>query len=78
MHRGEVRRCIVHVKYWALPDINNRIKNEGDHCPTSPGTVARITEDDVTLATPRGERTLPKTSSSRALTLGYQPGLPIS
>jgi thioredoxin reductase (NADPH) len=68
VHRGpELHR---HVKYWILPDINNRIKN-GEIAGYFSSTVTRITEDDVTLATPDGERTLPN-QFVFALT-GYQP-----
>jgi thioredoxin reductase (NADPH) len=59
-----------HVKYWILPDINNRVKN-GEIAAYFSSTVARITEDEVTLATPEGERTLPN-QFVFALT-GYQP-----
>ena len=56
VHRGpEMHR---HVKYWILPDINNRIKN-GEVTAYFSSTVANITEDDVTLSTPQGEVTLP-------------------
>jgi thioredoxin reductase (NADPH) len=56
VHRGpEMHR---HVKYWILPDINNRIKN-GEVRAFFSSTVANITEDDVTLATPEGEVTIP-------------------
>ena len=47
-----------HVKYWILPDINNRIKN-GEIKAYFNSTVAQITEDDVTLATPAGPVSLP-------------------
>lgn len=68
VHRGpEMHR---HVKYWILPDINNRIKN-GEIAAYFSSTVARITEDTVTLSTPKGERTLPN-QYVFALT-GYQP-----
>lgn len=68
VHRGaEMHR---HVKYWILPDINNRIKN-GEITAYFSSSVARITEDDVTLTTPEGERTLPN-QFVFALT-GYQP-----
>lgn len=43
-----------HVKYWILPDINNRVKNREIQAFFS-STVIDIAEDDVTLATPRGE-----------------------
>jgi thioredoxin reductase (NADPH) len=47
-----------HVKYWILPDINNRIKN-GEIKAYFNSTAAQITEDDVTLATPAGPVSLP-------------------
>ena len=47
-----------HVKYWILPDINNRIKN-GEVTAYFSSAVTRIREDDVTLATPDGEVTIP-------------------
>jgi thioredoxin reductase (NADPH) len=56
IHRGaEMHR---HVKYWILPDINNRIKN-GEIAAHFSSTVAAITEDEVTLATPAGRLTIP-------------------
>jgi thioredoxin reductase (NADPH) len=56
VHRGpEMHR---HVKYWILPDINNRIKN-GEVAAHFDSTVTRITEDEVELATPSGPLTLP-------------------
>src|SRR5262252_11007862 len=68
VHRGaEMHR---HVKYWILPDINNRIKNSEITAFFS-STVQRITEDEVTLHTPSGERTLPN-HFVFALT-GYRP-----
>jgi thioredoxin reductase (NADPH) len=52
VHRGvEMHR---HVKYWILPDINNRIKN-GEIAAHFSSTVTNIAEDTVTLATPSGE-----------------------
>jgi thioredoxin reductase (NADPH) len=51
VHRGaEMHR---HVKYWILPDINNRIKN-GEIKAFFNSNVANIAEDDVTLSTPDG------------------------
>jgi len=68
VHRGaEMHR---HVKYWILPDINNRIKN-GEITAFFSSRVVRITEDEVTLKTPEGERTIPN-QYVFALT-GYQP-----
>src|SRR6516164_2787280 len=56
VHRGpEMHR---HVKYWILPDINNRIKNREIAAYFS-STVANIAEDEVTLATPQGPLTIP-------------------
>jgi len=56
VHRGaEMHR---HVKYWILPDINNRIKN-GEISAYFSSNVANIAEDEVTLSTPQGPLTLP-------------------
>ena len=56
VHRGkEMHR---HVKYWILPDINNRIKNL-EVSAYFESTVARIEKDSVTLQTPAGEKTIP-------------------
>jgi len=43
-----------HVKYWILPDIENRIKN-GEVTAYFNTEVVRIDLDSVTLATPAGE-----------------------
>ena len=68
VHRGaEMHR---HVKYWILPDINNRIKN-GEITAYFESTVTSISEDTVTLSTPVGERVL-KNDFVFALT-GYHP-----
>jgi thioredoxin reductase (NADPH) len=68
VHRGaEMHR---HVKYWILPDINNRIKNHEVAAHFS-STVTQINEDAVTLATPQGALTLPN-NFVFALT-GYHP-----
>ena len=56
VHRGpEMHR---HVKYWILPDINNRIKN-GEIKAYFNTNVTNIAEDDVTLATADGPVKLP-------------------
>src|SRR5579871_1041426 len=56
VHRGpEMHR---HVKYWILPDINNRVKN-GEITAYFSSRVISIAEDTVTLGTPEGERVLP-------------------
>jgi len=68
VHRGaEMHR---HVKYWILPDINNRIKN-GEVAAYFNSSVTGITEDEVTLATPEGAVVLPN-QFVFALT-GYHP-----
>jgi thioredoxin reductase (NADPH) len=46
-----------HVKYWILPDINNRIQS-GAITAYFSSTVTRITEDDVSIATPHGSLTI--------------------
>ncbi|AXC11127.1 Thioredoxin reductase [Acidisarcina polymorpha] len=56
VHRGPAIQ--PHVKYWILPDIENRIKN-GEVTAYFHTTVARIDLDAVTLATPDGELTIP-------------------
>ncbi len=68
VHRGpEMHR---HVKYWILPDINNRIKN-GEITAFFHSNVVDITEDAVTIATPEGSVTIPN-DFVFALT-GYHP-----
>jgi thioredoxin reductase (NADPH) len=55
VHRGaEMHR---HVKYWILPDINNRVKN-GEITAYFNTTVTNISEDEVTLSTPEGVVTI--------------------
>lgn len=55
VHRGaEMHR---HVKYWILPDINNRVKS-GEIKAYFNSTVTSISEDDVTLSTPEGSLTI--------------------
>jgi thioredoxin reductase (NADPH) len=52
VHRGaEMHR---HVKYWILPDINNRVKN-GEVRAYFNSNVTNISEDEVTISTPDGE-----------------------
>lgn len=68
VHRGaEMHR---HVKYWILPDINNRVKN-GEIQAYFSSTVKSISEDEVILSTPEGEVILPN-QFVFALT-GYHP-----
>ena len=68
VHRGPgIHR---HVKYWIMPDIENRIKHDQVHAFFN-STVEAITEDTVTLRTPEGSKTLPN-DFVFALT-GYHP-----
>ena len=68
VHRGPGMH--KHVKYWILPDIENRIKN-GEIAAHFNSRVTEITADTVTLETPEGKLTLPN-NSVFALT-GYHP-----
>ena len=68
VHRGpEMHR---HVKYWILPDINNRIKN-GEIKAYFNSNVTNISQDDVTISAPQSAVTLPN-KFVFALT-GYHP-----
>jgi thioredoxin reductase (NADPH) len=68
VHRGpEMHR---HVKYWILPDINNRVKN-GEITAYFNSSVSEIREDDLTIVTPEGPVTVPN-QFVFALT-GYHP-----
>jgi thioredoxin reductase (NADPH) len=68
VHRGEAMHH--HVKYWILPDINNRIKN-GEVTAYFSSSVTSIGEDSVDLLTPEGTVTL-ENDYVFALT-GYHP-----
>lgn len=68
VHRGPEMH--PHVKYWILPDINNRVKN-GEVKAYFNSNVKTISEDTVTLTTPEGEVEL-KNDFVFALT-GYHP-----
>jgi thioredoxin reductase (NADPH) len=68
VHRGEAMQR--HVKYWILPDINNRIKN-GEVTAYFSSSVASIAKDSVELLTPQGVVTL-ENDFVFALT-GYHP-----
>ena len=60
------------IKYWILPDIENRIKNgEIQACPES--SVEEITPEAIRIRTPNGETALPN-DFVLAMT-GYQPDL---
>jgi len=68
VHRGPTMHR--HVKYWILPDIENRIKN-GEITAYFNTSVVRIDPDTVTLETPNGSRVLPN-DAVLAMT-GYRP-----
>jgi len=68
VHRGA--KMHSHVKYWILPDIENRIKN-GDITAYFNSTVQEILADSVTLQTPEGEVSI-RNDFVFALT-GYHP-----
>jgi thioredoxin reductase (NADPH) len=68
VHRGPAMH--KHVKYWILPDIENRIKN-GEITAYFQTDVESIHEDTVTLQTPEGRLTL-KNDYVFAMT-GYHP-----
>ncbi len=68
VHRGEAMHH--HVKYWILPDINNRIKNEEVTAWFS-SSVTSISRDSVQLDTPKGLLTV-ENDFVFALT-GYHP-----
>ncbi len=68
VHRGPEMH--QHVKYWILPDFNNRVKN-GEITAWFNSEVVSIAPDSVTLRTPEGERVL-ENQFVFALT-GYHP-----
>jgi thioredoxin reductase (NADPH) len=68
VHRGPAMH--KHVKYWILPDIENRIKN-GEITAYFQTYVESINEDTVTLQTPEG-RLILKNDYVFAMT-GYHP-----
>jgi len=68
VHRGP--KMHRHVKYWILPDIENRIKN-GEIAAHFDSNVTEIAADTVTIATPSGELKIPN-DFVFALT-GYHP-----
>ncbi|WP_158749249.1 YpdA family putative bacillithiol disulfide reductase [Acidobacterium sp. S8] len=55
VHRGA--KMHKHVKYWILPDIENRIKN-GEIMAYFESQVENIEEDTVTIQTPEGKLTI--------------------
>ncbi|MEO6965662.1 MAG: YpdA family putative bacillithiol disulfide reductase [Acidobacteriaceae bacterium] len=68
VHRGPAMH--KHVKYWILPDIENRMRHDEIHGYFN-STVEEITLDAVRLRTPEGARTL-KNDFVFAMT-GYHP-----
>ncbi len=68
VHRGEAMHH--HVKYWILPDINNRVKN-GEVTAYFSSSVTSIAKDSVELLTPQGALTI-ENDFIFALT-GYHP-----
>ncbi len=68
VHRGE--KMHRHVKYWILPDIENRIRHDEIHGYFNTA-VEEITTDTVRLRTPEGEQTV-KNDFVFAMT-GYHP-----
>ncbi len=68
VHRGP--KMHSHVKYWILPDIENRIKN-GEIAAFFNSAVREIAPDYVVLDTPEGEQRI-KNDFVFALT-GYHP-----
>jgi len=55
VHRGAEMH--PHVKYWILPDINNRVKN-GEITAFFNSSVIEVREDDLTIITPDGPVTI--------------------
>ncbi|MGA7352193.1 MAG: YpdA family putative bacillithiol disulfide reductase, partial [Acidobacteriaceae bacterium] len=55
VYRGSAMQ--PHIKYWILPDIENRIKN-GQIAAFFSTTVTRIDPDSITIETPQGPRVL--------------------
>ncbi len=56
VHRGPAMHR--HVKYWILPDFDNRVKN-GEIAAHFNSRVTRIDADSATVQTPGGELTIP-------------------
>ncbi len=56
VHRGPSMHR--HVKYWILPDFDNRVKN-GEITAYFNSNVTRIEKDTATIVTPEGELTIP-------------------
>lgn len=70
IHRG--KQLSKKIKYWILPDIENRLKS-GEIQGYLESSVEEITEDSIRVRTPQGEKTLP---NDFVLAMsGYQPDL---
>jgi thioredoxin reductase (NADPH) len=68
VHRGEAMS--EDVKYWVLPDINNRIKN-GEIKAYFRSRLIEICLNEVLISTPEGEKVLP--NDYVLLMTGYHP-----
>jgi thioredoxin reductase (NADPH) len=68
IHRN--KELSPHIKYWILPDIENRIKN-GEIASYFESAVEEISERAIRIRTPQGEKTLPN-DFVLAMT-GYRP-----
>jgi thioredoxin reductase (NADPH) len=70
IHRG--RELSDHVKYWILPDINNRIKN-GEITAYFGAQLIEITPTEIRIGTADGVKTLP--NDFVLLMTGYHPDM---
>lgn len=70
VHRGP--KLSEKIKYWILPDIQNRIKN-GEIKAYFNSSVAKVNQDSVEIKTPDGMKTIPN-DFVLAMT-GYRPDL---
>ncbi len=68
IHRGE--ELSKGVKYWILPDIENRIKN-GEITAHFNSTAKEIRQDGVSIDTPNGEKFVP--SDFSFVLIGFHP-----
>lgn len=79
-YRAGARVTLIHrnaelsskIKYWILPDIQNRIKN-GEIAAYFNSTVESVSQTEIVVRTPEGSKTLPN-DFVLAMT-GYQPDL---
>lgn len=70
IHRGE--KMHKNVKYWILPDINNRINNNEIQAYFN-SSVVEVRPSEIVIRTPDGEKTL-RNDFVLAMT-GYQPDI---